>query len=62
MGHATYIMQKRVSNHLMRDCGKFIKLQEAIEFSQAEKPGSTAYGVPPPPPYDKDAANQGYPR
>jgi hypothetical protein len=39
-----------------------MKLQEAIEFSQAEKLGSTAYGVPPPPPYDKDATNQGYPR
>jgi hypothetical protein len=39
-----------------------MKLQEAIECSQAEKPGSTAYGAPPPPSYNKDAANQGYPR
>jgi hypothetical protein len=39
-----------------------MKLQEAIEFSQAEKPGSTAYGAPPPPPYNKGAGNQGYPR
>jgi hypothetical protein len=38
-----------------------MKLQEAIECSQAEKLGSIAYGAPPPP-YDKDAANQGYPR
>jgi hypothetical protein len=46
----------------MRDCRKFMKLQEAIEFSQAEKPGSIAYGVPPPPPYNKGTINQGYPR
>jgi hypothetical protein len=46
----------------MRDCGTFMKLQEAIEFRQAEKPGSTAYSVPPPPPYNKGAANQQYPR
>jgi hypothetical protein len=39
-----------------------MKLQEAIECSQAEKPGSTAYDAPPPPSYNKDAANQGYPR
>jgi hypothetical protein len=40
----------------------FMKLQEAIEFRQAEKPGSTTYGVPPPPPYNKGTSNQGYPR
>jgi hypothetical protein len=60
--HYTYLDGKRVSNHLMRDCRTFMKLQEAIEFSQAEKPGSTAYGAPPPPPYNKGAANQGHPR
>jgi hypothetical protein len=40
----------------------FMKLQEAIEFSQTEKPGSMAYGAPPPPPYNKGTVNQGYPR
>jgi hypothetical protein len=51
--HYTYLDGKRVSNHLMRDCRTFIKLQEAMEFSQAEKPGSTAYSAPPPPPYNR---------
>jgi hypothetical protein len=37
----------------MRDCKTFIKLQEAMEFNQVEKPGFTAYGVPPPPPYTR---------
>jgi hypothetical protein len=46
----------------MRDCRKFMKLQEAIEFSQAKKPGSIAYGAPPPQPYNKGTINQGYPR
>jgi hypothetical protein len=45
----------------MRDCRIFMKLQEAIECSQAEKLGSTAYGTPPPPSYNKDATNQGHP-
>jgi hypothetical protein len=39
-----------------------MKLQEAMEFSQAEKLGSTAYGAPPPPPYNKGIVNQVYPR
>jgi hypothetical protein len=60
--HYTYLDGKRASNHLMRDCRTFIKLQEAMEFSQAEKPGSTAYGAPLPPPYNKGIVNQGYPR
>jgi hypothetical protein len=38
-----------------------MKLQEAIECNQAEKPGSTAYITPPPPSYNKDATNQGHP-
>jgi hypothetical protein len=46
----------------MRDCRTFTKLQEAIEFSPAKKPGSMAYGAPPPPPYNKGIVNQGYPR
>jgi hypothetical protein len=43
----------------MRDCRTFAKLQEAMELSQAAKPGYTAYGVPPPS-YDMGAANKGY--
>jgi hypothetical protein len=39
-----------------------MKLQEDIEFSQAKNLGSTTYGAPPPPPYNKGATNQGYPR
>jgi hypothetical protein len=39
-----------------------MKLQEAIGFRQAEKPGSIAYGTPPPPAsYNSDVANQGHP-
>jgi hypothetical protein len=60
--HYTYLDGKRISNQLMRDCRTFMKLQEAIEFSQAEKPGSMAYGAPPPPPYNKGTVNEGYPR
>jgi hypothetical protein len=48
--HYAYINGKRVSNHLMRDCRTFLKLQEAIGFKQAGTPGSIAYGAPPPPP------------
>jgi hypothetical protein len=39
-----------------------MKLQEAMEFSQAGEPGSTTYGAPQPPPYTKGIVNQGYPR
>jgi hypothetical protein len=46
----------------MRDCRTFMKLQEAMEFIQAKKPGSTTYGAPPPPSYNKGIVNQGYPR
>jgi hypothetical protein len=39
-----------------------MKLQGAIGNIQAEKPGSIAYRAPPPPPsYNKDTTNQGYP-
>jgi hypothetical protein len=48
--HYTYLDGKRVSNQLIRDCRMFMKLQEAIEFSQVEKLGSTTYGASPPPP------------
>jgi hypothetical protein len=59
--HYTYLDDKRVSNHLMRDYRTFVKLQEAMELSQAAKLGSTSYGAPPPPPYAKRTINQGYP-
>jgi hypothetical protein len=63
MPHTLHISrQEEGFNHLMRDCRTFMKLQEAIEFTQAEKPGSTAYGAPPPPPCNKGTVNQGYPR
>jgi hypothetical protein len=52
--HYTYLDDKRVSNHLMRDCRTFVKLQEAIELSQAANSA-------PPPSYNKGAVNQGYP-
>jgi hypothetical protein len=51
--HYAYLDGKRVSNHLMRDCRIFVKLQEAMVLNQGAKPGSTAY--------DKRTINQGYP-
>jgi hypothetical protein len=60
--HYTFLDGKRVSNHLMRDCRTFMKLQEALEFSEAGTPRSTAYGASPPPTYNKDTVNQRYPR
>jgi hypothetical protein len=44
----------------MRDCRTFVKLEEAMELSQAAKLGYTAYGALPPS-YNKGAVNQGYP-
>jgi hypothetical protein len=32
--HYAYIDGKRVSNHLMRDCRAFLRLQDALELSQ----------------------------
>jgi ABC-type iron transport system FetAB ATPase subunit len=32
--HYAYLDGKRVSNHLMRDCRTFLKLQEVMELSQ----------------------------
>jgi hypothetical protein len=58
--HYTYLDGKRVSNHLIRDCRTFVKLQEAMELSQAAKPGYTTYGASPPS-YNNGAVNQGYP-
>jgi hypothetical protein len=34
--HYTYIDGKRVSNHAMKDCRTFIKLQEAVGSKQAK--------------------------
>jgi hypothetical protein len=41
--HYAYLDGKRVSNHLMRDCMTFVKLQEAMELIQGAKLGSMAY-------------------
>jgi hypothetical protein len=41
--HYAYLDGKRVSNHLMRDCRTFVKLQEAMKLSQGAKLGSTAH-------------------
>jgi hypothetical protein len=54
--HYTYINGKRVSNHAMKDCRTFIKLQETVESKQAEArsqrytgtPGTTANNAQPP--------------
>jgi hypothetical protein len=51
--HYMYLDGKRVSNHLMRDCMTFVKLQEAMELSQ---PANGAL-----PPSYKGAINKGYP-
>jgi hypothetical protein len=50
--HYAYLDGKRVSNHLMRDCRMFVKLQEAMELSRGAKLGSTAY--------DGTTRDQGY--
>jgi hypothetical protein len=50
--HYAYLDGKRVSNHLMRDCRTFLKLQEAMELSQGEKLGITTY--------DRITIDQGY--
>jgi hypothetical protein len=54
--HYTYIDGKRISNHVMKDCRTFIKLQEAVGSKQAEArnqgyagtPGAAANNAPPP--------------
>jgi hypothetical protein len=55
--HYTYVNGKRVSNHLMKDCRTFIKMQEVFGSKQAKArhqgyagtPGSAAYNAPLPP-------------
>jgi hypothetical protein len=48
--HYGYVDGKRVSNHLMRDCITFWRLQEAMGFKQANEQLQIAHGAPPPPP------------
>jgi hypothetical protein len=38
--HYTYLDGKRVSNHLMRDCRTFLRLQDAMELSQGAHGGN----------------------
>jgi hypothetical protein len=67
--HYTYIDGKRVSNHAMKDCGTFIKLQEAVGSKQAKvriqgyvrAPGAAVNNAPPPnqPPANGVAQVQG---
>jgi hypothetical protein len=39
--HYAYLDGKRVSNHLMKDCRTFLRLQDALELSQEAHRGST---------------------
>jgi hypothetical protein len=59
--HYAYVDGKKVSNHLMRDCMTFLRLQEAMGLKQTDAQLPIAHGAPPPPPlpiYGK-AATQG---
>jgi hypothetical protein len=42
--HYAYLDGKRVSNHLMRDCRTFLRLQDAMELSQGAHQGSVTKG------------------
>jgi hypothetical protein len=50
--HYAYLDGKRVSNHLMRDCRTFLRLQEAMELNQGAKQGDTMH--------DSVTTDQGY--
>jgi hypothetical protein len=39
--HYVYLDGKRVSNHLMRDCRTFLRLQDAMELSRGAQRGNT---------------------
>jgi hypothetical protein len=39
--HYTYLDGKRVSNHQMKDCRTFLRLQDALELNQGAHRGST---------------------
>jgi hypothetical protein len=43
--HYRYVDGKKVSNHLMRDCKTFLRLQEAMGFKQASEPLQIAHGA-----------------
>jgi hypothetical protein len=42
--HYAYLDDKRVSNHLMRDCRTFLRLQDAMELSQGAQRGNITQG------------------
>jgi hypothetical protein len=42
--HYAYLDGKRVSNHLMRDCRTFLRLQDAMELSQGAQRGNITHG------------------
>jgi hypothetical protein len=42
--HYAYLDGKRVSNHLMRDCRTFLRLQDAMELSQGAHQGNVTQG------------------
>jgi hypothetical protein len=42
--HYAYLDGKRVSNHLMRDCRTFLRLQDAMELSQGAHRGNIIQG------------------
>jgi hypothetical protein len=42
--HYMYLDGKRVSNHLMRDCRAFLRLQDAMELCQGAQQGNTMHG------------------
>jgi hypothetical protein len=50
--HYAYLDGKRVSNHLMRDCRTFLRLQAAMELSQGAKQGDMTH--------DRATTDQGY--
>jgi hypothetical protein len=50
--HYAYLDGKRVSNHLMRDCRTFLRLQDAMELSRGAQRGNTMQ--------DSATTNQGY--
>jgi hypothetical protein len=54
--HYAYVDGKRVSNHLMRDCRTFLRLQEVVGLKQADAQGTIAYDAPPPLPNHGETA------
>jgi hypothetical protein len=60
--HYVYLDRKRVSNHLMRDCRTFVKLQEAMELSQGATLGPMTYNRTTPDQGYQMQSGQGYPQ